>query len=440
MNGKRFRNYARNAAAYTTGYILGGHVGGFAAYKGAEYLDNSFPKMATTRQQRRRTPRGAKRYIAANKVGSGSLKRKRTRNVSKKRMGNTPRTLFKKTKIAHAPRGDMLEISGHNDMSMHKFNVSVRAPKARDKGVGRYIYHETFDGLSATLEGQQVTYICKNFMTSQQLLGLTVATDRRDKEAWACDPCALNPYQNITTVGTYTGGQTANDSFYLQSLTAQLAVVSTCTIPQKIKIMWLMYKKNSNQSVTSIWDASITYESMGQTALTYPANPTVLNPTPGTATKDFIESNPFSMKMFKQYFKLLHKEEFCLQPGDQRHFQATFGINKRFDIPYLRSMKNTSADQYLGGITIVPVIIHYGGLVQIQKSGVLDTTYGIADLGVMQNNKYIFRAVKADRLSVSRTYAGHVSAVTGDLDPISTTTTREFTVNVVDAAAPNISI
>lgn len=434
--GKRFRNFARNTAAYTSGYILGGHAGGFAAYKGAEYLDNSLQKMRQTRSQSKRTP------TFRSKKGISGGGKKRIKQVTKKRMGSTPKTLFKKKPRMY--KKDPLDVSGHNDMAMHKFPIVIRKPKGKKVGVGRYLYQETWDGFSTTLEGKQILKICKYFATSQQLLGDTLTLDRTEKDSWAINPCALNPYQNITNPTAYPSYQTTNDSFYLKSIKAQLAVVSTCTIPQKVKVMWLMYKKNCNMNPQQLWDAAILYEGMGASAVTFPSNPTVqltsAYTSTGQAPAEFIEQSPFQFKMFRQYFKLLHKEEFCLQPGDQRHFEADIQINKRFDIPYIRSMKNTSSDQFLGGITVVPVILHYGGLVQIQKSSTLDTTYGIADIGIMQNNTYNFQAVKADRLSANKTFVGHVSAVTADLDLISTTTTREFTVNVVDAAAANQNI
>jgi len=428
--GKKLRGYARNASAYTLGYIYGGHAGGFAAYKGAKYIDNSLQKMGKRKSVFKPRPKGK-----SNKwIKKPTLKRKG--DVMLKDGGR------KRRKIAN-PRtggGDKLEISGHNDMVFHKFSIWLRKASKRGLHVGRYAYQETWDGLSVTEEGKQYSKVCKMFMTAQQLLGSVLAANRLETESWGCDPCALNPYSTITNTGIYPSGQTANDAFYLESIRAQLSVVSTCTIPQKIKIMWLMYKVNSNQTPTAVWDSSINYEAMGQASIVYPSNPTIGLTAGGQAPKEFVEQSPFMFKNFRKHFKLLHQEQFVLQPGDQRQYEAFIQVNKRFDIPYIRTIKNATGDQYLGGITVVPMIIHYGGLVQIQKAGTLDTTYGIADIGIMQNNRYTFRAVKADRISTNKTFVGHVSAVTADLDPISTTTTREFTVNVVDAAAANISI
>lgn len=442
MTYGKLRKYARNASAYATGYILGGHVGGFAAYKGAEYLDNSLSKMQKTRSQSKRTPT---RRTLKGRSGKGA---KRIKNVSKKRMGSTAKRLFKKARPN--PRGDPLEISGHNDMSKKRFSIIMSRKKPlRGKYVGRYLFQETWDGYSSTTEGKQTTLICKNLMTSQQLLGSTLMVNRDEVGSWAIAPQILNPYANITNTATFPGGGTANDSFFIETIKAQLAVISTCTIPQKLKIMWLMYKKNSNQDPKAIWDAAITYESMGESAIAFPNLPTAVNLSgaggtttpfyPGIATKDFVESNPFSLKMFKQYFKLLHLENFVLQPGDQRHFEALINVQKRFDIPYIRSMKNSSDDQYLGGITVIPIIVSYGGLVEIQKSSKIDITYGRGAFGILQNNLYKFKAVKADRLSSQTTFAGHPSTNAGsDLDPASSTTTKEFTVNVTDTATYNI--
>lgn len=426
------RNYARDLSAYTLGYIHRGHRGGFTAVKAARGVDNSFQNFMKRKGVSKKSPASKRKAFSKSKL--------------KRTAGKTRRTLFKSKRSypkLRSASSRQLEISQHNDLSSKSFTVGRH--HSRGKGVGRYLFSESWDIINADEnEGQQSISSGKYLMTTQQLFGQSLTTTRVNLDKWAISPYQMNPYVSTNTTGYFPyqvdAANVANDSFHIQSLNAKFSMVGLSSIPMKVKIYWLMYKRHSIQTPYQVWNDAINYESMAGTTYAPTGQTTTTTAAAGKPTPFVVGQDPFRHKMFRQNFKAIHTETFVLQPGDQRHFDGHFNVNKTITEQYMRQL-NSAGTTFIGGITIVPFVIAHGGLVHIKDTDTSEVTYGRISYGLVSNNIYTFKAVRADRVSTIRHFSGMVEAASTSHAGLGLTTPiKEFVVNDTDDAAQNLII
>lgn len=436
--GKKLRKFTRNASAYALGYIHAGHRGGYVAYKAASAFDNSLPKSSTMtpvpRKHKSRTPRTprAVRYTKKFKKHPSAWKSSRKTLFQGKRFAPFSNVYAAKTQ----------DISQHNDLSSKSKRIVLRKGKRSNKLIGRYLYSENYDTtVDGENEGKQSVCLGKYLMTTVQLVGGQSSNLIASTTTWGVDPYQMNPYVN-SAAGAYwstTPALAYDDQFHIDSCNAKFSIVSFSAIPQRVKIYWLMYKKNcgSTRTPDQIWTDCIDAEALGSTAYVPPTVETATTATAGKPDAYTVGQDPFRHKTFRSYFKKLHAEEFSLQPGDQRHFNIHLDINKTINQLAVRELQ-VSNNYFMGGVTIVPMIIAWGGLVHIKDTTTVGVTYGRHSYGVVSNNIYSFKGVKMDRVSTIRHFNGMVIGNSGTHEVLASQTVREGMIDDTDDPQANM--
>lgn len=437
--GKKLRKYTRNASAYALGYIHAGHRGGYVAYKVASAFDNSLPKSKSMtpilRNRKRKLPHSGFTPIRYhNKKGKKSVRRLLwTKKGAKGKKFGPFSNVYSKAQ----------DISQHNDLSSKSVRIVIRKSKGRsNKLIGRYLYSENYDTtIDGENEGKQSVCLGKYLMTTLQMVGGQSSNLVASATTWGVDPYQMNPYVN-SAAGAYwstTPALAYEDQFHIDTCNAKFSIVSFSAIPQRVKIYWLMYKKNCGSSRTpdTVWQDCIDAEALGSTAYIPPTVETATTSTAGKPDPYTVGQDPFRHKTFRNYFKKMHAEEFSLQPGDQRHFNLHLDINKTIKQLDVRELQ-VSNNYFMGGVTIVPMVIAWGGLVHIKDTATFGVTYGRHSYGVVSNNIYSFKGVKMDRVSTIRHFNGMVIGDSTTHTAAVGTTLREGYIDNTDDVAGNI--
>jgi len=424
------------------GYINGGYRGAIAGYKLAKRLSKTYPKMPPIRNKRKHS---SGKYVLKRKVSFHS--RKKHKSTYKHRRGKPRYTGKRKRWTGNKIREASQQISQHNDMSYKTSLVIVRKKKYDRKIMGRYWYENTWDFVNnGTDEGKQNTDETKRVLTRKQIVGTTSA-NRLDNDNWAVDPILLNPFVNADSVPSlYFDSETAKqqDKFHLEYYTEKLHLMSLSLIPMKVKIYWFQYKKTTGQSVSEVWTDLLSKMSLGQSA---PIPAAYTNQTTAIAGQPLINDygmDPLQCPGFKRWFRVLKAETVILQPGDQRYYSTKFEIHKTYERAVFEEIDSNS--QYIGGHTIVPFIITYGGLTCIKddlSGSRAEVTPGQTKYGAFVQQKFCFRAVKNDRINSMRWYPGHIQNSTGANDHAEipkAATAREYFVNDVDQYEQNTTL
>nr|WAE43071.1 MAG: capsid protein [Cressdnaviricota sp.] len=437
------REYVSGISGATLGYITCGTKCIIPGYKFGKRLGKTYPKMSPIPpSQRKRRARGPPTPSPSPKKRRGPYKpathkyRKFTKFAATKKHSLANR-LRKGSRTAGylkigATQNRMAEISQHNDMSYKNLRIVLNAPKHHKNLRGRYQYSHTWDFINTTgNEGSQNTDECKKMLTLNQITGV-ITTTRLDTISWGVDPIYLNPFVLSDTASTYFTGQQAykEDRFHLETVNQKLQLLSLSSIPIKARVYWLQYKIDSDKSVSTIWAELLSAETMGQSGTVTPAQyTTTLVSTPGMCTINTLGLNPMTTPGFKKAFKMLNAQTIVLQPGDQKYFNVHFDIHKTFQ----RAVFLESKAQFKKNLTIVPFIIHNGGLVSITDSGGRsEVTTGTTKLGIFVQETFKFRALSPTRISTDRWYQGHVVNAAGDHAVMTSDTSREYQENDTD--------
>ena len=249
-----------NLAGYSgavLGYIADNRRGAYLGYKLGKKLGKSshmvpIPSRVGRRRRTKHIPKKKLGIPRGRKVG----------NILKKLLNNKKH----KAKKPNVRTNHLLEISQHNDLSYKTSTIRLRRAKHHKGLRGRYMFSQTWDYVNGTgNEGAQNTDEGKKMFTRAQITG-DVSNVRILTDNWAIDPILLNPYVLSDNASSYFTGAQAykEDRFHVETVQQKIHLVSLCTIPQIVKIYWLMYKKDSDLGVSQIWSNLLTAESLGQ--------------------------------------------------------------------------------------------------------------------------------------------------------------------------------
>lgn len=381
--------------------------------------------------------------VASAAARYGIRKLRNLRKVSrKKRAHRRTWTRRKRNKKKKYRKGK--SVGQHNSMSVSGFLIDLsRKRKCVGKGSGKY--HETWNYVfpsSGNTEGLDAVEQFKKSFTYNQLVGITSVV-RNDVDHWACEPTSLNPYEysDPSGTGSYFNTQVYdNDKYSIKGVKQVLSVLNLSTIAAKCKIYWLLHKHDSQYDPEQVWQQCLADAQYGQAAQVTAASTLTVNATAGQPQYLNLGQDPFQCPGFRQMFKLLHREDFVLQPGETHEISGYIKMNRVIDKIRIKQEKpgyqissTNATPMYIGGLTITPFLIYEGALVHIEDSSTEEITTGRCKLGAFVENEYIFKFLPTNRLATQRNFAGNV--IQGSHSAPVDTTINEGIINDLDAVS-----
>lgn len=337
---------------------------------------------------------------------------KTKRKTKFKKPQSYTKTLTQKSK----ERVNLQEISQHNDMSERRIPNVYPTGRFRMKSMGHFTYYDSHQTVQIGNMGDQYVFELKQLMSYSQLAGATT-NNRASVTQWATDPMLLNPFSSMPGNAIYPAATyTANDKYAIKSVIAKYSIVSLEKIAQKVTFKLFMCKRNTTVGPITSWFDSMGAEGMNQAFAGQPGTTLVANPIPGQLRPNVVGMRPHQSAIFRKAWKEIANHTVILQPGDQRIIKTHININKSVTRQWLTDQ---SANPYIGGFTIVPMIIVHGALVGIQPLDIVgpppviytestEVTFGKTKLGIVNENFYTFFALPQNRLAVQRGQQGYI--------------------------------
>lgn len=329
--------------------------------------------------------------------------------------------------------------SGHNDMLVRSIRNKLSAKRMK-RNPATFRYSESKQLINETADGIQGVFTLQFLATTAQLSGNFISGlgARNSYSTWEINPYALNPFVNTLQTSTLYPGPlpaiTANDMIALLSCKHTLNMLSLENIPQHVHVRWCVATKNGQLSPDAVWLNELNAKNMTQTGQAT-ANTIADNTTArgGAQTLQDVGVDPEEVPGFKKWWRVIADYNVVLQPGDQHSVTTTFRWNRKITKLLIDNMN--AAETFIGGITIVPLVVVRAGLVGIKLtaggSTAAEVTYGPTKVGFLQSNEWLFGALPINRLSTNRTFRGYL--VNAD-----TVTQDEVIIGDEDTAIPTI--
>lgn len=339
---------------------------------------------------------------------------KKVRTESRKRGGGYKASPARKL-ITDA--GALQAISQHNDWSSRPSRtVLIGRWKSPVKTFGHFHLSHFYSGIIKQVEGRQGIGQGMEIFNLNQCLGVT-SNAVNNAGAWGTDPFQLNPYSVAPTTAIYPGiaGVASEDKIFIKDVDHCLRIVSMTTIPQKIKIYWMLCKKNTTTSVAQLWTNLLDDTSLGQGAATAPT--TLAGPLtfqPGKGFTNDLGRTPYQVPAFKKFWKLLSRDQMILQPGDEISVKRKFVYNRMLQ----KGMLEEVSGLYVPGYTVLPFVIVEGSLVGISTALGVEATQvapGSCKVGIFSKDTINFKATPVNRYSIERNEPAFIRNDTTDV-------------------------
>lgn len=360
----------------------------------------------------------------SKKGGKGKGKAK----VARKSKGKRGRSYTKTFRIAET---EMEGISVHNDMIQTSMNMHLGKYK-KLKSYGKFEYQEVEDAILFGLEGRQKVDWLMQFMNYDQIMGNT-GGNLFDK--LGTDLYTLNPYRLPTGSAVIGSGNYDNDALYIDHIIGHFHFSNLTPIAAQLDLFFMTPKVDTDLDPRTAWSQLLVDNRMGQTASAYRTATTQAEALDGSALYNMVGQSPFQIKEFKKMYYSIGYKKIMLQPGEQNvvKFKINFGHIVR------RAFVKERGSKFLRGLSVVPLLIQRGGIVEIMDTTTKGMTYAQTNIGVICNAKYVLKNPPIDRFSNFRSsYQVVANDAPGTAHAnITTTDLKEFTVNAVDAFITN---
>lgn len=324
--------------------------------------------MVRTRSSYVNTPSRQLAYVA-----SSLMRRKRKATKPFVRSKTARKMLFRnkgsRTRTKEIKEKDLLEISTHNDLSMHWLRgVTLKKHMTGKFGTGAK-HQEDYQNILVAAQGKQGVGIGEILFSRGKLIGSTNPARNVTTQA-ALDYYALNPSSGNSGSGLF--GSTAvvdNDNAMLgvKSAVYTIEFLSMQSVAQTVDLYFLMPKFDCSQNPYESWKDYLVAERLSSAAVTGNTTIGALNAQFGGVDANNWGQDPFKTRHFGRMWKCIRKASFVLQPGDQRNykFRVTYNkVAKRGTFIYDRT-----AGDYMAGWTVVPMYVIRGGVVGLSETG-----------------------------------------------------------------------
>jgi len=338
---------------------------------------------------------------AGNMVASGVRGVKNVFNAYKK-----TKKAFKKKPV----KAQKVKTSTHNDMTTHRIGgIKVGPQKPMGRKLGNFRYQDSRQGIVGSLPGNQGYNDVAGMCTKPQLLGQTSSL-RASKTQWAVSPFELNPFaytRAATAVYPVAPTDADPDRFHLAYAEYSLNMLNMQNIPVDVEILWCRAVGHHNYLPSAWFENCAEEERLGQSIPAAAPALTTANAVAGFTRSFSTYNHPSKYRSFKSKWHVLKSYRIILQPGDAHKIGGSVSWNRTFSRLNLNTMPDVN---FLGGISVVPLIIVNGSVVGLATVGAdaTEVTYGPTKVGFIQDVKYHFKALPLQRFNTSRVYEGTV--------------------------------
>lgn len=339
----------------------------------------------------------------AARVGARLLYKNRRKIANYLRGGSKKSRLFTKTNTYKGD--DQIEISQHNDMSMKNIGTYRFKGGQYKKTEGTYLYRDIVPWVVSSVAGKQAVDFPEVIFTQFQIIGSTSA-NFAERYRLPDDLYALNPNANPTPLTSiYPGPPTgilSNDYMYIKHVKVATRFLSMETIPQKVTVYWVTPKFDTDNNPITQWDSIVTSKNLSQGAAGARSVVTTLTALGGAESINTLGSSPWHHIEFRKNWGMVKKQQFVLQPGDQRNITFKVVYNKAINRNTFTNLRN---NLFLKGYTVFPIIVVEGGLIGIGSdvaSTASEVTTGPTKVGVLTDYQFVLGALPQSRFSVHR--------------------------------------
>jgi len=201
------------------------------------------------------------------------------------------------------------------------------------------------------------------------------------------------------------------NGMYLKAVKLDHQWVNSSSNPLMMDIYWCLCMKNSNKSPMEQWDFQYEVERQGQgfsSEWTTANN----NPIAGKGYKEMYGEKPNTIKGWNEFWKIVKKEHFVLQPGGRCNTYTKLQYNYLAKESIMRSLWDTNPAEpglnplYIGGLTMVPMVIARGYGIKLQNEENISTfTYSGGQFACITRQEYTFVPVQLeDKFPYQRVY------------------------------------
>lgn len=272
-------------------------------------------------------------------------------------------------------------------------------------------FTEDWNTVVSSTEGRQNSAILKTFGSRQQVQGIIspVSMDRNNPIATSRSYYEMNPYRANGGSVIFPPGVASvpmsNDKIYYKCVLGTLKIINLTTLATEVKVYWLKCKRDAYWGPNEIWDHALTDESMGSAANIPAATTGVATATPGAPIRQNIGQNPFHLQTFKAHYKVLQKNVYYLQGGDEVDTNFRFEYNKILDKSVLEEtpVNTVQPTEFLANYTVIPYVIFNGSLIGVGTPAT-EVTNGVAKLGFYVNQTHEFGPVPAELKTPTTNY------------------------------------
>jgi len=296
---------------------------------------------------------------------------------------------------------NQLEISQHNDLSMHSLRRLDLGGKGSFVKVDRSYFSEDYQTIHTGAQGIQSSTMLEIVNNRNKMLGLT-SSARNQNYTSAFNPWQLNLGATDTT-NTFFSASSAypnsGNTIGVNYTEWEFNFLSMETVPQIVELYFSTPVNDISYNPIESWTNSLVTERFGVAPVAGPTAIADPNGQVGGAMENNVGQKPTDCKGFNKLWKTLYKRTFVLQPGDQRNFKGRL-YTRRF------ALRQTIVDrnrEYLRGFTVVPWITIKAGMVGIVATDISDVAsevaFGGTKIGVICKYKHVYGFPKAPMLT-----------------------------------------
>lgn len=327
----------------------------------------------------------------------------KNRHKIAQRLRGRKNRIFTKTRRYGKP-DDQIEISQHNDMSLKNLGI-YKFPGGSPKNVlGTYLYRNIVPMVLQGVAGKQAVDYPEIILTRNMIIG-SVDPAFSNRFKLADDLYFLNPFNAIPGSTFYpTPPVNPNDTDYMfiKHIDVQTRFLSMETIPQKVTVYWCTPKFDNDATPMEAWERIINSKNLTQGPAAARSVVTTVNAIGGAESLNTLSSSPWHHAEFRKQWSSIKKQQFVLQPGDQRNLKFKIIYNKAVN---RGTFKNIRMALFLKGYSVFPLIIVEGGLIGVGSdvaSTASEVTTGPTKVGVLTDYQYVLGALPQSRFAVNR--------------------------------------
>lgn len=314
---------------------------------------------------------------------------------------------------------DQIEISQHNDLSMHSAGICRMPGGQYHKTLGEYKYRviTQFTDLSGQTGRQLLLNGIERIFSRSQIIGNT-ATSASAPDQFPDDLFLLNPNSTRGTNTLFPGPAdpvSFNDYLYIKSVKFDTKVLSLTNVAQKVTAYWLTPNYDTDLTPQQSWTEIVNGKNLSQGPAGTRPTLLTLAAIGGADGPLAIGANPFEHIEFRKQWKVMFKQVFVLQPGDQRAISGTIVYNKAIS---RKTFLNVRKTEYLKGFTVFPFIIVEAGLVGISSTTgtrSAEVSTAVPFVGVFSDYLLRFGSLPESRNSTNRLVEHHIVNDTTDV-------------------------